>query len=167
MTTNNRRASSLRTKAIVLLVLVAAVPASIVALLLAGASRDAVETSERQLQAAVIAELSRSTQRAVDSIREDAEAVASALSFAAAEPGQNGLGAVRSLLATRRAIDAVRFEVPSANVSTVLAREGVTSTALPSSTVELRTAADGRGVGFALTDAGVGTLVVPVPALSP
>src|SRR4051812_3390854 len=91
---------SLTAKAMLLLVFVAAAPAVTVALLLAGANRDAIETSERQLQAAVLAEISGSSMHALDAITEDAQAIAAALSFAAEDPEgvSKGLASVKALL---------------------------------------------------------------------
>jgi len=161
--------TSLRVKAMALLVFVAATPAIAVALLLAGANRDAIETSERQLQAAVLAEISGSASRVTNSITEDAQAIAAALSLAAAAPenAADGLSSVRALLSTRQAIDSVRFEIPGANFSTVLRRTDATTADAPSSTPELRSEADARGAAFAMTADGTGIVVVPIVSGSP
>ena len=69
---------------------------------------------------------------------------------------------MRALLATRANIQAARFEVPSAKVSTTIQRAGQKK-AVPESTPELRRVADERGVAFVAAGAGAGILVVPVP----
>jgi class 3 adenylate cyclase len=94
----------------------------------------------------------------------DAAAVAAALADAAANPAAqgDGLGAVRAVLATRRAFSSARFEVPSARVSTVLSKEGAAGAPPPTSTEGLRAKADERGVAFELTGGDQGVLVVPI-----
>jgi adenylate cyclase len=150
---------SIRLKAALCLVMLATLPALLVAQRLAAVNRTAIETSERNLQASVLAEIAVSTLGAVRETESDAKAVAAALGLAAKE-GDRGLEAVRALMATRRTIDVARFEVPAAGVDTVIRRAGATSVA-PRSTPELRREADERGVAFR-----VGVVVVPVAKAS-
>ncbi len=160
-----RRGLSLTLKTVFLFVVIALLPVGVVSYFLAEANRDAVETSERQLKAAVIAEVAGETLRVVEAARDDANAIAVALSIAAAnDDTEDQLRPVRALLASRRAVDAVRFEVPAARVSTVIAREGADRESMPESSQELRDAADERGVGFIVAEDGTGVVVVPVPA---
>ena len=112
---------SLRLKTLGLLLVVAGLPVAVGAPLLAGVNRRAVELSEARMESAVTSEVAAGAVSLIGSTQCDAEAVAAALSEASRAPsGEGGFGAVLSLLATRRALDAVRFEVPAAHVSTVL-----------------------------------------------
>ncbi|MBI4699567.1 MAG: adenylate/guanylate cyclase domain-containing protein [Deltaproteobacteria bacterium] len=164
-----RRGASLLTQALALFVVIGLGPAVLVALLLTEVNRDAVEVSERQLQAAVLAEIAGSTVRLVEDIEKDVRAVAAAIALGAAQPEEekDAMAGVRSLVATLPAIDAVRFEVPAAKVSTVISRSAGVAGGVPEATPELRAQADERGVGFEMTGPGVGTLVVPVAAAKP
>ncbi len=162
--------SSLRLKAIVLFLVIAVLPAALVAMLLININREAVEISERRLQAAVLSELTGDVLRRVNEAREDANAVATALAFAAMNPDQQdgGIGAVKSLLATRKSIDVLRFEVPSAKVSTIIVRQdAVQPDDPPKSTKKLRANADERGVAFTIDKQGRGVIVVPIPRDNP
>lgn len=155
---------SIRLKAAVLLVAIAALPAGVVAQRLTGINRGAVETSERHLQASVLAELSQSVLARVRAVEADARAVANALTLAAARPdaGAATEAAVRSVVATRTAIDSVRFEVPSAKTDLLIKKQGSESVDAPHSTAEMRSQADERGVSFVMTGPGTGAVVVPV-----
>jgi class 3 adenylate cyclase len=146
---------SIRVKAALLLVTLATLPALLVAQHLQTVNRAAIESSERNLQASVLAEVAASMLGLVRETESDAKAVAAALALAAKE-NDRGLEPVRALIATRKTIDAARFEVPAAGVDTVIRRAGATTEA-PRSTPELRREADERGVAFR-----VGVVVVPV-----
>lgn len=150
---------SIRLKAALLLVMLATLPALLVAQRLLTVNRTAIETSERNLQASVLGEVASSTLGVVRETESDAKAIAAALALAAKD-GDRGLEPVRALMATRRTIDVARFEVPAASVDTVIRRAGATSEA-PRSTPELRREADERGVAFR-----VGVVVVPVARVS-
>lgn len=149
-------------KVVLVVVLIALLPALLVAYSLTGINRDAVEISERQLQAAVLAELATSVTQRVDAIRQDAQAIAAALAYGIpdAEREKAAMASVRALLATFKTMDAVRFEVPEAKISTVIALRG-SDQAPPESTAELRAEADRRGMGLAV-DGAHGIVVVPV-----
>lgn len=156
---------SLVAKTVVVFVVVALLPAATVSVWLTGLYRGSIETTERQLQTAVLAELSVLVLHRIEDVQADAEAIASALSFAAAQPsvGADAAGAVRALLATRRSIRAIRFEVPDADVSTVIRQTEIAKESTPASTPEMRRVADERGVSFAVVDAATAVLVVSVP----
>ncbi len=155
---------SLRWKAVALFALVALIPAGLTLALLAFVNRDAVETSEKQVQSAVLADLAGTATREVQAAEDDALAVSAALSYAAAHPAPGGdaNAPVRAILATRRTVDAVRFEVPSAGVNTVIARDDASATAVPQADPALLAAADQRGIAFSALPGGDGVVVVPV-----
>jgi adenylate cyclase len=156
-------ALSLRTKAAVLFCAMTLFPLTVSSLLLVDVNRRAVEESERQLQASVIAEISGRVVRRVEAARVDAEAVAAALGEAAEHPSTegDGLSAVRAIVATRPTLQAARFEVPEAKVSTVIQQQGQVA-GPPPSTEAQRRVADERGVSFSVAGPAVGTLVVPI-----
>ncbi len=157
------RGVSIRVKAALLLIVVATLPAAWIALRLLSINRDAVQTAEQKLQASVLAEVATGVLSRVRDTEADARAVAHALALAASSeaPGDPVL-AVRSVLATRRSIDAVRFEVPAAGVDTVL-RRGDGAAAVPASTPALRAKAAASGVAIAAGADGRGVVVVPIP----
>ncbi|MDI3290123.1 adenylate/guanylate cyclase domain-containing protein [Polyangium sp. 15x6] len=163
---------SIGARALLLFAAVGLVPVGAVVALLLSVNRQAVQTSEQQLQAAVLEELERVAMRHVEGVRVDADAVAFALYQAAngkpAAGAGDGLEAVRATLGTRRELDAVRFEVPERGVSTVLRQKGDDVEAgadVPASTPETRKAADEHGMGVSLLGPGKGLLVVPIPAV--
>ncbi|TKC95193.1 adenylate/guanylate cyclase domain-containing protein [Polyangium fumosum] len=162
---------SIGARALLLFAAVGLVPVGAVVALLLSVNRQAVQTSEQQLQAAVLEELERATMRHVEGVRVDADAVAFALYQAAgakSAAGGDGLDAVRAILGTRRELGAVRFEVPERNVSTVLRQKGDEVAAgpdVPASTPAMQKAADEHGMGVALLGPGKGLLVVPIPAV--
>ncbi len=163
-------ASSLRAKVLLVLVPLAVVPAAAAVAWLHDANRTAMVESERLLQVALLGEVRERARDEIGDAIADARAVAAALGEAAKEqPAGTGdpLLPVRSVLATRRAIDAARFEVPDANVSTVLNKEEVDPARVPQSTPELRAAADKDGWAFAPTTAGRAVIVVPITAGTP
>jgi adenylate cyclase len=154
-------------KTVLLLATLATVPVVASTLLLLDTNKQAIKTTERQLQASLLAEASGTTTRLLRSAQNDAEAVAIALAEAARAtpaPGEgDGMSGVRATLATRSSFDAVRFEVPQANVSTILRVADRGKTDVPSSSDALRQAADERGVGLLVTGPGKATLTVAVP----
>lgn len=159
---------SLAAKTLVVFVAVAMLPVAFVAVWLTGLYRGAIETTERQLQTAVLAELSGLALRSVEDAQGDAEAIASALSFAAsqAQATQDVTSAVRGLLATRRSIRALRFEVPEAHVNAVIRHSDVATEDIPTSTPEMRQHADHRGASLVVSNPAAAVLVVPIPKTS-
>lgn len=156
---------SLGTRALLLFALVALTPLGLAVGMVLDVNRDAVLASEEQLQLAVLAEATGEARRYVQAAISDAEAVADALHLSALSPpaAGDGLDPVRAVLATRRAIEAVLFEVPDAGVRAALQKSGVAAGAVPPSTPELRRVADERGAAFVATESGRGIVVVPVP----
>jgi class 3 adenylate cyclase len=161
---SNRRFSILA-KTLLLFIAIALLPAFGVSLWLTTLYRDAVETTERQIQTAVLSEVSSLALRQLDDVQADAESIASALSFAAHEgtTADETSSLLRSILVTRRTIRAARFEVPEVSVSTVLRRSGDPDSDVPESTPELRRVADERNVSFTIHDPSTAIVVVPVP----
>lgn len=157
---------SLRWRAVLLLVAVGLAPSALVGVMLASVNRDAVIVAERQRQAAVASELSGQSLRSVVDIMDDTRAVAAAISLAAHGPDQqDAMAGVKSLLATRRGIRAIRFEVPSAKVDTIVRVEG-SNGPVPSSTASLRDVADDRGIAFEAQPDGTGVVVVGIQPVS-
>ena len=153
---------SIRIKAALLLVTITLLPVGVCVTLLLSINREAVRTTEKQLQAAVLAEVAGGVVRMVRETQGDAEAVAAALGSAStARDDESGMAAVRALIATRPNIGAARFEVPSAKISTVVRRPDETRDA-PVSTDALRRLADDRGVGFVVDGPSRGVIVVPI-----
>jgi adenylate cyclase len=155
-------------RALVLFAVVGVVPVTLVVSQLISINRRAVITTEQQLHSATIDELKNITLRHIEGVRADTNAVAITLDAAARGPapeaGRDGLEGVRAMLASREEIDAVRFEVPASNVSTILRRqdEARNVTEVPSSTPELQRIADERGVAVASLGGGRGIVVVPI-----
>lgn len=162
-------ASSLRAKVLLVLVPLAVVPAAVAVAWLRDANRTAVVESERLMQVALLGEVRERARDEIGDALADARAIAAALGEAAKEPppGSDPLVPVRSVLATRRAVDAARFEEPDAGVSTVINKEEVDPARVPQSTPELRAAADQNGWAFSPTTAGRAVIVVPITAASP
>ncbi|MCC6645116.1 MAG: adenylate/guanylate cyclase domain-containing protein [Polyangiaceae bacterium] len=150
-------------KTLALLSLVAVAPVGVAVAALLEVNKDAVVSTERTLQVSIVSEVAAGSVGAVLDARSDAQAVAFALAEAAREKGDGGLVAVRAILATRTSIDAARFEVPSAKVSTVFKKSDAVGAEPPTSTPAAREEADRSGVGFAIVDRGLGALVVPIP----
>lgn len=153
-------------RALVLFSLVGVIPVTIVVSQLISVNQRAVVTTEQQLQVATIEELKRVTTSRIFGVRDDANAVAYALADAAKAPPTNGdgLDVVRAILASRQDLDAVRFEVPSRNVSTIIRRRDETTDAtdVPSSTPDLQRIADERGFAVASLGKAKGIVVVPI-----
>jgi class 3 adenylate cyclase len=162
---------SIKTKALALFTAMTLGPVGLAVAALIDANRQPIRDSEAQLQAAVIAEVTGTVARTLYSFEADADAVAAVLAQAGRGDlnDESAIQAVRALIATRSEIEAVRFEVPSAGVSSVIQRAGgapssATAIEVPASTPDLREAADRAGVGFARTGPTQGALVVPIPA---
>lgn len=154
----------MRWRAVALFVAVGLGPACVVGALLATVNQEAVTVAERQRQIAVASELSGQSLRRVVDVMDDTRAVAAAISLAARSADQgDAMAGVKSLLTTRRGIEAVRFEVPAANVNTVLRREGTDNDPVPTSSPALRQTADARGIAFQVQPDGTGVVVVGIP----
>lgn len=155
-------------RALVLFAVVGVIPVGLIVSQLISINRRAVITTEQQLQAATIDELKSVTLRHIDGVRADANAVAIALDGAARAPapppGSDGLDGVRAMLASREEIDAIRFEVPANNVSTILRRQDDEQKTIevPKSTPELQNIADEKGVAVASLGGTRGIVVVPI-----
>ncbi|MBK8251623.1 MAG: adenylate/guanylate cyclase domain-containing protein [Polyangiaceae bacterium] len=159
---------SLRTKVLLVLVPLAVVPAAAAVVWLYDVNRTAVFESERLMQVALLGDVRARTNDVVGDALGDARSLAQALAEASKQPAEGGdpLVSVRAVLATRRAVDAARFEVPDANVSTVLNKEEVDPSRVPTSTPELRTQADKEGWAFGTAGGGRIVMVVPIPQAS-
>ncbi len=155
---------SLRSKVLLLLVPLAVAPAAGVVLWLSGENRAAVAESGRTLQLALLGEARERANDQIGSALQDAQAIAAAIAETAKIPSAKAdeLTDVRAVLATRRALDAARFEVPDAGTSIVLNKEEVDPGRVPASTPELREIADRDGWAFAPISAGRAVLVVPI-----
>jgi class 3 adenylate cyclase len=127
-------------------------------------NRSSVVASEKRAQSATLGESAAQIHGLVETVRGDAMAVAAAMAEAAANPSPqgDGLSGVRATLATRPSFDAVRFEVPSAGVDTVLRKKEGAGVDPPRSTGDLRARADARGATFAVSGPSLATLVVPI-----
>jgi class 3 adenylate cyclase len=157
-------ASSLRAKVLLVLVPLAVVPAAAAVLWFYNVNQDTLVTNEKVLQVSIAGEARERANDEIGSVLVDARAIATALAETAKQPDSPGdpLLAVRAVLATRRAVDAARFEVPDAGVSTVLNKEEVDPARVPASTPDLRAAADRDGWAFAAVSEGRAVIVVPV-----
>ena len=142
----------LRSKALLLFPAIAIVPTVTAALLLINVNRVAVRDTEETLQDAIAAEVASRPARLVGTVEQDAVAIAAILGRAAAGAvrDDDAIEAVHALISTRATVEAVRFEVPAARVSTVIHRASRGAADAPESTAELRAIADEAGVGFAV-----------------
>lgn len=158
----------LRAKAVLLFTLMTLGPVAIAIALLVDANRRPVKTSEQMLQSAVLAEVAASPARLLRDIENDTLAVAAILQQAVEGrvKDEDAEGAVRGLVAGRSAVDAVRFEVPAARISTLF-RRGPSAADVPPSTPELRKLADEREVAFALVGPGKGLVIARVRSAKP
>ena len=156
---------NLRSKALLVLVAVAAGPLAVAGPMLATLNERVLLDNEKQRQSAMLGEAAGLLRERLTSARVDAEVVAGVLAGAAQAPAAqgDGLDGVRATLASRKSFEAVRFEVPAARVDTVLRREGTSGNEPPPTSNELRSSADASGFAFALTGPKQATLVVPVP----
>jgi adenylate cyclase len=142
----------LRSKALFLFTAIALVPTVTAVGLLINVNRVAVRGAEETLQDAVLAEVATIPSRLVGDVEQDAVAVAAILGRAAqgAVKDDDALESVRALISTRATVEAVRFEVPAARVSTVIRRADKDAGDAPESTADLRAAADAGAVAFAV-----------------
>lgn len=101
---------SLRLKTTVLFVVVASVPAVATGLLLVNINADAVKTTERALQAAVMAELASSVRQTMETAEDQLQAVAAVIE---ANGGTDpSLTSLRTTLQTATSLTTVRLVVP-------------------------------------------------------
>lgn len=154
---------SIRAKAVLLFSVMALGPVALTVRLLLDVNRRPVLDTEEQLQSAVVNEVAFEPTRVVHEVVNDATAVAAVFSRAAegAIRDEDAIESVRALIGSRESIDAVRFEVPSANVSTVI-RWKTSSSEVPASTPELRALADERGQALSVTGPSRGVVVVRI-----
>lgn len=155
------RGLSLRIKLALLLALVALVPTTLASQLLLSVNREAVQSSERQLQSSVVAEVTGLTTRSVERGERDLLTIARVVSKTAADPKLLE-SSLRPVLENSRDLSGVRLEVPSAKVSHVLSRVKGASQAPAESTPELRKQADERGTAFRIEN-GQAVMVAKVP----
>jgi class 3 adenylate cyclase len=162
-----RRGLSLGFKAAALSTAVALAPVALAVPLLAEVNVRAVRSSEQMLQAAVLEEVVSMATRTVRDVEDDAVAIAALLGRAAdgAMKDDDAIEAVRAVLATRDELEAVRFQVPSAHVSSVVRREGSRAEA-PEAPPALRAKADARGVAFGPSPEGAWLVVARLPPSS-
>lgn len=128
---------------------IALAPVVLAVPLLAEVNVRAVRSSEQMLQAAVLEEVVSTASRVVREVENDTVAVAALLGRAAegAIKDEDAIESVRALLATRDGLEAARFQVPSASVSTALRRAG-SQVDVPEAPPALRAKADASGVAF-------------------
>ncbi|MFT3774256.1 MAG: adenylate/guanylate cyclase domain-containing protein [Minicystis sp.] len=156
---------SIRVQAVLLISVMTLGPVVLTAALLLDVNRRPVLDTEEQLQSAVVNEVAFEPSRIIHEVENDAVAVAAVFSRAAegAIRDEDAIESVRALIGSRETIDAVRFEVPSAKVSTVI-RWKTSSSAVPESTPELRALADERGQALSVAGPSGGVLVVRIKA---
>jgi class 3 adenylate cyclase len=154
---------SLRAKTVVLFAATTLVPVAVTVVLLIDANRRPVFDTEETLQSAVANEVATEPTRILHEVENDAVAVAAVLSRAVdgAIKDEAAIESVRALIGSRETIDAVRFEVPKAGVSTVI-RWTTSAAPVPESTPELRAIADQRGTAIAVAGPSSGLVVVRV-----
>ncbi len=154
---------SLRPKAVLLLGALTLAPVAGTVLLLINASTRPVLDAEEMLQSAVVNEVAEEPMRPLYDVERDAQAVAAVLARAAdgAIRDDDAIEAARALIGNRESIDAVRFEVPAAKVSSVI-RWRDSAEAVPESTPELRAQADANGVAVSVAGPTRGTVVVRI-----
>src|SRR5580704_12402678 len=138
-------------------------PVAVTVALLLDANTRPVLDSEEQIQSAVVNEVADEPTRILHEVENDAVAVAAVLSRAAegAIRDEDAIESVRALIGSRETIDAVRFEVPSAKVSTVI-RWASSAGDVPESTPELRAVADERGQALSVVGPSRGLVVVRI-----
>jgi len=156
---------SLRAKAVLLLSALTLGPVAGTTLLLINANTRPVHDAEDQLQSAVLNEVAEEPLRPLHEVQKDLVAVAAVLSRAAsgAIHDDDAIESVRALIGSRERIDAVRFEVPAAKVSTVI-RWTTSDENVPESTPELRAEADLRGLAVSVAGPSRGIVVARIKA---
>lgn len=154
---------TLRAKTVVLLTALTLGPIAITVAALLDVNRRPVLDTEEQLQSAVVNEVAFEPTRVLHEVQSDAAAVAALFSRAAQGElkDDDALNAARALVGSRETIDAVRFEVPDANISTVI-RWTTSSSDVPVSTPELRALADQHGQALTLEGKSRGLVVVRI-----
>ena len=158
---------SLQWRAMLLLVVAGLVPAIVVGSTRLRLHSDLVMLAEQRRQLAVTTRASSESLRHVNGIVDDARAVAAAISFAAQNSeNTDAIAGIRPLLSSRRNFDAVRFEVPAKNFSTIIAVE-TNHRPPPSSTPEAQHIADEQGYAFIVQPDGVGVVIVRVNPTTP
>ncbi len=156
--------SSIRFKAALLFIAVALAPTVAALLVLLDVNRGAVRLSEMQMQSAVVAEVSGRVLRIVQTTTSDVRSIAAALAEASDHPDSAGreLAPVEALIGTRVGLNAVRFEVPDAKVSTVIRSGPGDDAKVPTSTPALRAMADERGIALVIPQGTEGVVVAPI-----
>lgn len=154
---------SIRVQAVLLISVMTLGPLALTVALLLDVNRRPVLDTEEQLQSAVVNEVAFEPSRIIHEVENDALAVAAVFSRAAegAIRDEDAIESARALIGSREAIDAVRFEVPAAHVSTVI-RWKTSSAEVPESTAELRAQADERGHAIAVAGPSRGLVVVRI-----
>lgn len=157
---------SIRAQAVLLFSTMTLGPVALTVWLLREVNRRPVLETELQLQSAVANEVAFEPSKPIHEVESDAVAVAAVFSRAAegAIRDEDAVESVRALIGSRETIDAVRFEVPAAKVSTVIRWNTSSSSAVPESTPELRAIADERGEALAVDGPSRGVLVVRIKA---
>jgi adenylate cyclase len=156
---------SLRAKTVLLLTTLTLGPVAVAVLLLINANTRPVHDAEDQLQSAVLNEVAEEPLRPLHEVQKDIVAVAAVLSRAVegAVRDEDAIESVRALIGSRERIDAVRFEVPAAKMSTVI-RWATSAEDVPESTPELRAAADARGLAVSVKGPSRGVVVARIKA---
>ncbi len=153
-------------KAAILFSVLAAAPVAAALVLFLPRYGEAVRSSEQRASLVAASEINGLVVSHVDAVLEDARTVAAAVGRASdAEPAKAevALAAMETVLATRPTIDVARIEVPSRDLSTVIAKGHADKELAPRSTPELRATADRDGVAFRWLDPKKGVVVVSVP----
>jgi adenylate cyclase len=154
----------LRAKAIALFFTMTLAPVAAAVGLLVELNQGPVRDREIALQRVALSEIAGASTRVLYEAENDAIAVAAILGRAAdgAMRDEDAIEAVRALVATRPNLGAVRFEVPSAGVNTVI-RQDTSVAEIAASTPELRAEADKRPVVFTLLPPRRGLVVARIP----
>lgn len=157
--------SSIRVKALLLLVIFALAPLAVVVALLLPTYGEAVRAAEQRQQLVIVGELTQLVQREVGSVERDAQTLAKVLAQASQADldAKAMLAVVRGVMQSTGAIDAIRFEVPSKKVDTVINRAGIDKANVPHSDEETRRSALKFGSAFRYSDNFRGSIIVPVP----
>jgi adenylate cyclase len=154
---------SLRAKTVLLLSALTLGPVAGTVVLLVTGMQQPVLDAEQQLQSAVVRELADETSSRLLGVENDAVAVAAVFSHAAEGKirDEDAIESVRALIGSRENLNAIRFEVPAAKVSTMI-RWSTTAEEVPESTPELRAIADADTIALSTAGASRGLLVVRI-----
>lgn len=156
---------SIRFKTPLLLTVFAVVPLLLAGALLLPSYGQSVRQSEERYELIVVSEVASVVDGFLGGALSDAQTIAGAVEQASMlKPEHAALSEplIRAALATRANIDVVRLEIPSAQVDTVLGKEGAALDSAPSSTAALRERAKSEGFAFDVLDERRGILVVAV-----